>query len=140
MSNDLSWRVLGRVCDDTNDGLLPHPARSSEIAWRSASGPKPEAADFDVGFCFAPKAATPSHIPLPTIIPRERYSGTMPGWFGRRVMTSISRLRYAARREGERSRADGLRIRLGIHNLSGDQIIAFSESYRQMQAISDNPG
>jgi len=56
MSNDLSWRVLGRVCDDTNDGLLPHPARSSEIAWRSASGPKPDAADFDVGFCFAPKA------------------------------------------------------------------------------------
>jgi hypothetical protein len=55
-------------------------------------------------------------------------------------MTSISRLRYAARREGERSRADGLRIRLGIHNLSGDQIIAFRESYRQMQAISDNPG
>jgi len=64
----------------------------------------------------------------------------MPGWFGRRVMTSISRLRYAARREGERSRADGLRIRLGIHNPSGDQIIAFRESYRQMQAISDNPG
>jgi hypothetical protein len=94
----------------------------------------------NMSFRSAPKAATPSHIPLPTLIPRERYSGTMLGWFGRRVMTSISRLRYAARREGERSRADGLRIRLGIHNLSGDQIIAFRESYRQMQAISDNPG
>ena len=36
--------------------------------------------------------------------------------------------------------ADGLRIRLGVHNLSGAQIVAFRESYRQMQAIRDNRG
>ena len=41
-----------------------------------------------------------SHTPLPTIMPQVKYSGTMIGWFGRRVMTSVSRFRYAARREG----------------------------------------
>jgi len=41
---------------------------------------------------------------------------------------------------GERWMADGLRIRLGVHNLSGAQIVAFRESYRQMQTIRDNRG
>jgi tyrosinase len=34
--------------------------------------------------------------------------------------------------------ADGLRIRLGVHNLSDAQITNFRNAYGQMQAISDN--
>jgi len=36
--------------------------------------------------------------------------------------------------------ADGLRIRLAVHNLTATQLTAFRDSYRQMQAIQDNRG
>jgi tyrosinase len=36
--------------------------------------------------------------------------------------------------------AGELRIRLGVHNLSDDQLAAFRDSYRQMMQISDNRG
>jgi tyrosinase len=36
--------------------------------------------------------------------------------------------------------ADGLRTRLGVHNLSAAQVTDFRNAYSQMQAISDNRG
>ena len=36
--------------------------------------------------------------------------------------------------------ANDLRMRLGVHNLSSDQVGAFREAYRQMMTISDNRG
>src|SRR5882762_10455193 len=36
--------------------------------------------------------------------------------------------------------ADGLRIRLAVHNLMETELTAFRDSYRQMQAIQDNRG
>src|SRR6266853_855549 len=36
--------------------------------------------------------------------------------------------------------AGELRTRLGVHNLSSDQVAAFRDSYRQMMQISDNRG
>jgi hypothetical protein len=34
--------------------------------------------------------------------------------------------------------ADELRMRLGVHNLSDEQVTAFRNAYRQMMQISDN--
>ena len=34
--------------------------------------------------------------------------------------------------------ANDLRVRLGVHNLSSEQVGAFREAYRQMVSISDN--
>ena len=36
--------------------------------------------------------------------------------------------------------ADGLRMRIAVHNLTDTQLAGFREAYRQMQAISDNRG
>lgn len=36
--------------------------------------------------------------------------------------------------------ANDLRMRLGVHNLTPDQVSAFREAYRQMMTISDNRG
>ena len=36
--------------------------------------------------------------------------------------------------------ADGLRIRLGVHNLDATQVAAFRSAYQQMMAINDNRG
>ena len=36
--------------------------------------------------------------------------------------------------------ANDLRMRIGVHNLSSDQVDAFREAYRQMMAINDNRG
>jgi hypothetical protein len=53
----------------------------------------------------------------------------MPGWFGGGVLNSNFPLaRYQRAAMGECSMADGLRIRLGVHNLSDDQIVAFRAS------------
>jgi hypothetical protein len=36
--------------------------------------------------------------------------------------------------------AGELRVRLGVHNLSADQVTAFRGAYRQIMQISDNRG